>query len=66
MAVGSRSQSSATAFAELHGIPRAHGSYADLCADPEVNVIYIATPHPQHAEAAKLALNSGKHVRSKT
>ena len=61
-AVGSRSQSSATRFATAFGIPNAHASYEALAADPEVDVIYIATPHPQHAAAAKLALNAGKHV----
>lgn len=61
-AVGSRSQSKAEAFAAQHGIARAHGSYEALVADPEVDIIYVATPHPQHAECAKLALNAGKHV----
>lgn len=61
-AVGSRSQAGADRFAAAHGIARAHGSYEALCADPEVDVIYVATPHPQHAMAAKLALNAGKHV----
>jgi len=61
-AVGSRSQAGADRFAATHGIARAHGSYADLVADPAVDVVYVATPHPQHAEAAKLALNAGKHV----
>jgi Oxidoreductase family, NAD-binding Rossmann fold len=45
VAVGSRSVASATAFAEEAGIGRAHGSYDDLVADPEVDVIYVATPH---------------------
>lgn len=62
VAVGSRSQASADRFAKAEGIGRAHGSYAALCADPEVDIIYVATPHPQHAECAKLALNAGKHV----
>ena len=61
-AVGSRTQASADRFAATHGIPRAHGSYEALCADPSVDVVYVATPHPQHATAAKLALNAGKHV----
>ena len=61
-AVGSRSQASAEAFAAEFGIARAHGSYEALVADPEVDVIYVATPHPFHAEGALLALNAGKHV----
>jgi predicted dehydrogenase len=61
-AVGSRTQQSADTFAAEHGIPRAHGSYEQLVADPEVDVIYISTPHPFHAEGALLALSHGKHV----
>ncbi|WP_139416636.1 Gfo/Idh/MocA family protein [Agromyces laixinhei] len=61
-AVGSRSQGSADAFAAEFGIPTAHGSYEALVADPDVDVIYIATPHPMHAAGARLALEAGKHV----
>jgi predicted dehydrogenase len=61
-AVGSRTQQSADAFATAFGIPRAHGSYEALAADPEVDVIYVSTPHPFHAEGARLALEHGKHV----
>lgn len=61
-AVGSRSQASADKFAAEFGIGKAHGSYEALCADPNVDAIYVATPHPMHAENAKLALNHGKHV----
>jgi len=61
-AVGSRTQQSADAFAATHGIPRAHGSYEALAADPEVDAIYVSTPHPFHAEGALLALEHGKHV----
>jgi predicted dehydrogenase len=61
-AVGSRSQQTADSFAADHGIPNAHASYEALVADPTVTAIYIATPHPFHAENAKLALNAGKHV----
>ena len=61
-AVGSRSQSSADRFASAFGIQKAHGSYEALAADPNVDIIYIATPHPQHFAAAMLALNSGKHI----
>ena len=61
-AVGSRSQASADAFAAEFGIPNAHGSYEALVADPEVDVIYVSTPHPMHAAGATLALEAGKHV----
>jgi predicted dehydrogenase len=61
-AVGSRSQGSADAFAERFGIPTAHGSYEALAADPEVDVVYVATPHPMHADNATLVLNAGKHA----
>lgn len=62
LAVGSRSQSSATEFAEAHGFGRTYGSYAELAADPDVDVVYIATPHPFHAENIELCLNAGKAV----
>jgi predicted dehydrogenase len=61
-AAGSRSLESAHAFAEEFGIDRAHGSYGDLVADPEVDVVYIATPHNFHIENAVAALKQDKHV----
>lgn len=61
-AVGSRTQESADAFAATHSIPRAHGSYEALAADPDVDVIYVSTPHPFHAAGAMLAIEHGKHV----
>lgn len=61
-AVGSRSEEKAAAFARRFQIPNAHGSYEDLVADPEVDIIYVATPHPQHVDTALLALEAGKHV----
>ena len=54
-AVGSRSQASADRFADRFGIPRRHGSYESLVADPDVDVIYVATPHPMHHDNAILA-----------
>lgn len=62
VAVGSRSEESATAFAAEFGIPNVHASYEALVADPAVDIVYIATPHPFHAEQAVLALEAGKHV----
>jgi predicted dehydrogenase len=61
-AVGSRSAASATEFAAKFAIASAHGSYEALVADPEVDVVYVSTPHPFHHENALLALNAGKHV----
>lgn len=61
-AVGSRTAPSAQAFAKDFDIPRAHGSYAALAEDPDVDIVYIGTPHPMHYEAAKLALEHGKHA----
>jgi len=62
VAVGSRSAARAAAFAAEYGIPSSYGSYRELVADPAVDVVYIATPHPQHAGNALLALEAGKHV----
>lgn len=61
-AVGSRAPAAAEAFAAEFGIPNPHGSYERLVADPEVDVIYVATPHPHHIDAALLAIDAGKHV----
>jgi predicted dehydrogenase len=62
VAVGSRSAERAQAFASRHGAARAHGSYADLVTDPEVDAVYIATPHPQHKAIAVAAIEAGKAV----
>lgn len=48
LAVGSRSRDSAEAFGERYGIPRRYGSYEELAADPDVDVIYVASPHSHH------------------
>jgi predicted dehydrogenase len=61
-AVGSRTPESAARFTAAHAIPRSHGSYEELVSDPEIDVVYVATPHPQHAPNALLALAAGKHV----
>ncbi|MBP1903663.1 putative dehydrogenase [Paenibacillus turicensis] len=62
IAVGSRTLESATKFAENMNIPKAYGSYEELVADPNVDVIYIGTPHPFHIEHVTLALQAGKAV----
>jgi predicted dehydrogenase len=61
-AVGSRRQDTADEFAGRFAIPHAFASYDELCADPDVDIVYVATPHPFHAHDALLALNAGKHV----
>ncbi|RFU19444.1 Gfo/Idh/MocA family protein [Geodermatophilus marinus] len=60
VAVASRSADRAAAFAARHGLERAHGSYRDILADPDVDVLYVATPHPQHHAIALAALDAGK------
>lgn len=61
-AVGSRDQATADAFAEKYGVARAHGSYEGLAADPDIDVIYIGTPHAFHLENAALCMRAGKAV----
>jgi predicted dehydrogenase len=60
VAVASRSADRAQAFAQEHGLERAHGSYAGILADPDVDVLYLATPHPQHHAVALAAIEAGK------
>ena len=62
IAVGSRDLQRAETFASQYGAPNRHGSYEALVADPEVDAIYIATPHPFHKESAILCLEAGKAV----
>lgn len=61
-AVGSRTQQSADAFADQYDIPNRHATYEALAVDPDVDVIYIATPHAFHYENMLTCLNAGKHV----
>lgn len=61
-AVGSRSLDKAQEFAARFGIRTAHGSYAELVNNPDVDVVYVASPHSGHYAHAKLALEAGKHV----
>jgi predicted dehydrogenase len=62
VAVGSRSAESGRRFADEFAVPRVHASYEELAADPEVDIVYVSTPHPLHAENAILLLEHGKHV----
>ncbi len=59
-AVGSRSQDKADAFAKKWNIPRAYGSYSELIADPDIDLIYVGTPHSHHYDVTKEALLAGK------
>ena len=59
-AVASRSLDSATKFAAGYGALRSHGSYQALADDPDIDVVYIATPHPMHHENALMCLHGGK------
>ncbi len=61
-AVGSRRQETADAFGDQFQIPRRHASYEALAADPEVDVVYVSSPHPMHCENSLLLLEHGKAV----
>ena len=62
LAAASRSQAAADAYAREWNIPRAHGSYEALLADPEIDVVYNSLPNHLHAEWTVKALRAGKHV----
>lgn len=62
VAVGSRTREAAERFGETFGIPHRHASYEALAADPDVDVIYVATPHPLHYDNARMCLEAGKAV----
>jgi predicted dehydrogenase len=61
-AVGSRTAASADRFADKFQVPRRHASYQVLAEDPDIDVIYVATPNPLHREHCLLCLASGKPV----
>ncbi|NHN30444.1 Gfo/Idh/MocA family protein [Paenibacillus agricola] len=61
-AVGSRSQERADDFAAKYQIPYAYGSYKELIENPDVDIIYVATPHPMHKEHVQACLQAGKAV----
>jgi predicted dehydrogenase len=62
VAVGSRQAESAERFGATYSVPHRHASYQALVEDPEVDVVYVATPHPMHHADALLALDHGKPV----
>src|SRR3954471_6438012 len=62
VAVSSRQQETADAFAAEEGIGRAYGDYTRMLEDPDLDVVYICTPHGSHLPMAVAALEAGKHV----
>ena len=62
VAVARTDRARAEAYALAHCIDRAYGSVEDLCADPNVDAVYVCTPHHLHREHALLAIRAGKHV----
>lgn len=62
VAVGSRTVETANAFGDQFGVPHRHASYSDLARDPEVDAIYVATPHPFHKANSIICLEAGKAV----
>lgn len=61
-AVASRSLERAKVFAEEWGFEKAYGSYEEMLEDPEVELVYVSTPHSHHYQYAKMCLEHGKHV----
>lgn len=61
-AIGSRSQAAADRFGDAFDVPHRHATYQDLASDPEVDVIYVSSPHPMHKEDTLLCLEAGKAV----
>ena len=62
VAIGSRTRSSADRFGDEYQVPVRHGSYQALLDDPDIGAVYIATPHPMHAQWAIKAAKAGKHI----
>lgn len=62
VAVASRTMEKAMQFASLHNVTKPYGSYEDMLMDPEVELVYVATPHPFHYEHAKMCIDAGKPV----
>ena len=61
-AVASRNRERAAQFAERHGAEKVYESYQELCLDPAVDIVYVATPHTAHEDGARMALAAGKAV----
>ena len=61
-AVGSRTSEKAQAFADKWGVAKAYGSYSELIADDEVDLVYVGTPHSHHFDVTMEALPKGNRV----
>ena len=61
-AISSRNLEKAEFFAKEWGVPKAYGSYEEMLEDPEVNLVYVATPHSHHFAHSKMAIEAGKPV----
>lgn len=61
-AVGSRTLEKAQAFASQYGAEKAYGNYSEMLQDPEIDVVYISTPHSNHYEYIIESLQNNKHV----
>ncbi len=61
-AIAARDLSRAETFADKYGFKKAYGSYEEMVKDPDLDLVYIATPHSHHFHCAKLALEAGKNV----
>lgn len=61
-AVAARDRDRAQVFADKYGFMKAYGSYKDMLEDPDVELVYIATPHSHHYEHIRMCLSHGKHV----
>ena len=62
IAAYARQESRATEFCESHGIEKAYSNDNAFFADPDIDIVYVSTPHALHAEVAIRALKAGKHV----
>jgi predicted dehydrogenase len=62
VAVGSRTGTAAERFGDAHDVARRHGTYEALVEDPDIDAVYVATPHPMHHANARLALEAGRPV----
>lgn len=61
-AVGNRTHSKAVAFAEKYGIQKVYDDFNDMFTDPDIDVIYITTPHNTHIDFMRKAIENGKHI----
>jgi predicted dehydrogenase len=62
VAVGSRTRASADAFGDEFDVPHRHGSYEALVSDPDVDAVYVSTPHSGHRDATLMAIEAGRAV----